>query len=180
MMYRQLGRSGLKVSAIGLGCMGMSQSYGTPDAGESIRTLHRALDLGLTALRRSTACAVHSTIPPGAQRCEPSFRALRSALFDYVWPSGVGPRVAEPAFLQCGPFNKDIRPREMGFYDEGNTERLNFTVDPESGADLPAREQWIEITGAFDHPASQQCGPDAGIILGCRAVFVVTDISASE
>ena len=48
MMYRQLGRSGLKVSAIGLGCMGMSQSYGTPDADESIRTIHRALDLGVT------------------------------------------------------------------------------------------------------------------------------------
>ncbi len=48
MMYRQLGSSGLKVSAIGLGCMGMSQSYGTPDADESIRTIHRALDLGVT------------------------------------------------------------------------------------------------------------------------------------
>jgi aryl-alcohol dehydrogenase-like predicted oxidoreductase len=48
MMYRQLGRSGLRVSAIGLGCMGMSQSYGTPDADESIRTIHRALDLGVT------------------------------------------------------------------------------------------------------------------------------------
>lgn len=44
---RTLGRQGLVVSAIGLGCMGMSQSYGTPDDPESIATIHRALDLGV-------------------------------------------------------------------------------------------------------------------------------------
>src|SRR5437867_5560592 len=50
MKLRDLGTSGLTVSAIGLGCMGMSQSYGTPDDEESIRTIHRALDLGLTLI----------------------------------------------------------------------------------------------------------------------------------
>ena len=45
---RKLGRQGLEVSAIGLGCMGMSQSYGVPDDRESIATLHRALELGVT------------------------------------------------------------------------------------------------------------------------------------
>ena len=45
---RKLGRQGLEVSAIGLGCMGMSQSYGVPDDAESIATIHRALDLGVT------------------------------------------------------------------------------------------------------------------------------------
>jgi aryl-alcohol dehydrogenase-like predicted oxidoreductase len=44
---RQLGRSGLTVSALGLGCMGMSQSYGPADRDESIATVHRALDLGM-------------------------------------------------------------------------------------------------------------------------------------
>jgi aryl-alcohol dehydrogenase-like predicted oxidoreductase len=48
MNTRELGRSGLRVSAIGLGCMGMSQSYGPGDDEESIRTVHRALDLGVT------------------------------------------------------------------------------------------------------------------------------------
>jgi aryl-alcohol dehydrogenase-like predicted oxidoreductase len=50
MQQRQLGNSGLVVSAIGLGCMGMSQSYGVPDDDESIRTIHRALDIGVTFL----------------------------------------------------------------------------------------------------------------------------------
>jgi aryl-alcohol dehydrogenase-like predicted oxidoreductase len=43
---RKLGNQGLEVPAVGLGCMGMSQSYGTPDETESIATLHRAIELG--------------------------------------------------------------------------------------------------------------------------------------
>ena len=45
---RRLGNQGLEVSALGLGCLGMSQSYGPADEQESIATLHRALDLGVT------------------------------------------------------------------------------------------------------------------------------------
>jgi aryl-alcohol dehydrogenase-like predicted oxidoreductase len=47
---RKLGRQGLEVSMIGLGCMGMSQSYGPADEPESLATLHRALDLGCNFL----------------------------------------------------------------------------------------------------------------------------------
>lgn len=48
MKYRQLGASGLKTSAIGLGCMGMSEFYGQTDDADSMRTLARALALGVT------------------------------------------------------------------------------------------------------------------------------------
>jgi aryl-alcohol dehydrogenase-like predicted oxidoreductase len=52
---RKLGRQGLEVSALGLGCMGMSQSYGVPDDQESIATLHRAIELGVTFLDTAEA-----------------------------------------------------------------------------------------------------------------------------
>ena len=47
MPRRQLGRSGPSVSAIGLGCMGMSDFYGAADDAKSIETMHRAIDLGV-------------------------------------------------------------------------------------------------------------------------------------
>ena len=52
---RKLGRQGLEVSALGLGCMGMSQSYGVPDDRESVATLHRAIELGVTFLDTAEA-----------------------------------------------------------------------------------------------------------------------------
>jgi aryl-alcohol dehydrogenase-like predicted oxidoreductase len=50
MNHRELGRSGLKVSAQGLGCMGMSEFYGAGDEAQSIATIHKALDLGINFL----------------------------------------------------------------------------------------------------------------------------------
>ena len=48
MQKRDLGKEGLSVSELGLGCMGMSEFYGTTDEGESVATIQRAIELGVT------------------------------------------------------------------------------------------------------------------------------------
>ncbi len=60
MQTRELGRSGLKVSAMGLGCMGMSAFYGTRDDDESRATIDRALELGLNFLDTSDMYGPHT------------------------------------------------------------------------------------------------------------------------
>ncbi len=60
MQQRQLGTSGLTVSALGLGCMGMSAFYGTTDEGEAIATIHRALELGVNFLDTAEMYGPHT------------------------------------------------------------------------------------------------------------------------
>jgi aryl-alcohol dehydrogenase-like predicted oxidoreductase len=52
---RRLGTQGLETSALGLGCMGMSEFYGTADEGEAIATIHRAVELGINFLDTADA-----------------------------------------------------------------------------------------------------------------------------
>jgi len=57
---RTLGSQGLTVSAQGLGCMGMSEFYGSSDEGEAVATIHRALDLGVTLLDTADMYGPHT------------------------------------------------------------------------------------------------------------------------
>jgi len=92
MMLRKLGAAGPVVSAIGLGCMGMSQSYGKGDDDESIRTLHRALDLGITLIDTADAYGkgANETLVGGALRGRRG-EVVLATKFGLVPPPGGGP-----------------------------------------------------------------------------------------
>jgi aryl-alcohol dehydrogenase-like predicted oxidoreductase len=63
MNTRTLGSNGPTVSALGLGCMGMSDLYGPADDAESIATIHAALDAGITLSTAATTTAWAATAP---------------------------------------------------------------------------------------------------------------------
>jgi aryl-alcohol dehydrogenase-like predicted oxidoreductase len=60
MKRRKLGRQGLEVSALGLGCMGMSEFYGLADEAEAVAVIHRALDLGINFLDTADVYGPHT------------------------------------------------------------------------------------------------------------------------
>ena len=89
MKYRTLGKNGPQVSALGLGCMGMSAFYGQRDDGESVRTLNRALDLGVNLLDTADAYGI------GANE-ELVGRVLRTRRDDAVLATKFGIRATVP------------------------------------------------------------------------------------
>ena len=120
MKRRELGTSGLVVSAVGLGCMGMSQSYGVPDDEESIRTIHRALDLGITLIDTADAYGRgnNERLVGTAIRAHRDDVVLASK-FGLVPPPGGGPAT-----------QVDARPERVRACCEGSLQRLGVdTID---------------------------------------------------
>jgi hypothetical protein len=77
-------------------------------------------------------------------------------------------------WLTCGSLHDLIRPSSS---DLGSAEYLDFMVDPASTVVVPRRGQWVNFTGAFDHPDADTCG-DVAAVLVCRFTFVLTSIEA--
>ncbi len=117
MRMRVLGENGLRVSAIGLGCMGMSQAYGVPDDEESIRTLNHAIDRGITFFDTADVY--------GAGRNEslvgPVLKARRSSIV-LATKCGLRPSAAG------GPIVVDGRPAHIAHACDASLERLGVDV----------------------------------------------------
>src|SRR3954449_8342891 len=113
---RKLGRQGLEVSEIGLGCMGMSASYGTPeerDERESIATIHRAIELGCTFLDTAEVYG------PWANE-ELLGRALQGRRDQVVLATKFGFRIEGGKLT-----GRDSRPEHIREAVEGSLRRLN-------------------------------------------------------
>jgi len=92
MKLRNLGAGGLTVSSIGLGCMGMSQSYGPGDDEESTRTLHRALELGVTLIDTADVYGKGANeVLVGRAIRDRRSRIVLATKFGLVPPPGGGP-----------------------------------------------------------------------------------------
>jgi aryl-alcohol dehydrogenase-like predicted oxidoreductase len=117
MQTRELGRSGLTVGAIGLGCMGMSQSYGPPDDEESVRTIHRALELGVTLIDTADAYG-----KGGNERLVGGAIAGRRRDVVLATKFGIVPNASGPAT------DVDARPERIRGCCEASLERLGIDV----------------------------------------------------
>lgn len=111
---RELGRGGLKVPAIGLGCMGMSQSYGPADEAESIATLHRALELGCNFLDTAEVYGPHTNE-------DLLGRALQGRRGEVIIATKFGFRIADGKLVP-GAFNST--PANIRAAVEGSLKRL--------------------------------------------------------
>jgi aryl-alcohol dehydrogenase-like predicted oxidoreductase len=106
----------LQVSALGLGCMGMSQAYGDADLAESERTLHRALDLGITLFDTANVYGMgHNENLIG--------RVLKARRGEMVLATKFGIKVGEK-----GARGVDGRPEQVAARCEESLERLQTDV----------------------------------------------------
>jgi len=110
---RKLGSQGLEVSALGLGCMGMSQSYGPADEKESLATVHRSIELGCTFLDTAEVYG------PWANE-ELLGRALQGRRDQVVLATKFGFRIEGGKLT-----GRDSRPEHIREAVEGSLRRLN-------------------------------------------------------
>ncbi|MDX2222509.1 MAG: aldo/keto reductase [Rhodospirillaceae bacterium] len=102
MQRRELGRSGLTVSALGLGCMGMSAFYGPSDEASGIATIHRALDLGVDMLDTAELYGNghNEELIGRAIKGRRGKVVIASKFGIRIGPSGVTPAIGTPAYVK--------------------------------------------------------------------------------
>jgi aryl-alcohol dehydrogenase-like predicted oxidoreductase len=160
MQMRRLGRNGPTVSALGLGCMGMSEGYGAADEDEAIATIRHALDLGLTLLDTADIYGPHANeILVG--------HAIRGRRDEVVLATKFG-FVGDPA--QAGGRTLDGRPDYVRSACEASLRRLGVEtidlyylhrVDPEVPIeDTVGAMATLVLAGKVRHLGLSEAGPE--------------------
>src|SRR5918992_5575616 len=135
MEQRQLGTNGLTVSALGLGCMGMSAFYGTTDSDESIATIHRAIELGVTFLDTAELYGPHDNE-------ELLGRALAGRRDEVVIATkfGVKPKADGPAGRRLDGTPENVRASIEGSLERLKTDHVDLYYQHRMDPDTPIEE----------------------------------------
>ena len=101
MQKRQLGSEGLTVSALGLGCMAMTPLYGTPDPEEAKRTVHAAIDAGITLIDTADAYSggKNETLVGEALQGRRDKVCLATKFGNVRYPDGTGAIIGKPEYV---------------------------------------------------------------------------------
>jgi aryl-alcohol dehydrogenase-like predicted oxidoreductase len=142
MRTRTLGQ-GLTVPAVGLGCMGMSQSYGTPDDQESVATIHRALDIGVNFLDTADAYGpfTNERLVGGAIRGRRDEVVLATKFGNQRRPDGGRTVNGRPGYVRqaCDASLERLGTDHIDLY-------YQHRVDPA----VPIEETWGAMSGLVD------------------------------
>jgi aryl-alcohol dehydrogenase-like predicted oxidoreductase len=135
MEQRQLGTSGLTVSALGLGCMGMWAVYGATDDDESIATIHRAIELGVTFLDTAELYGPHDNE-------ELLGRALAGRRDEVVIATkfGVKPQADGPAGRRLDGTPENVRQSLHGSLRRLNVDHIDLYYQHRMDPDTPIEE----------------------------------------
>jgi aryl-alcohol dehydrogenase-like predicted oxidoreductase len=160
MEQRQLGTNGLTVSALGLGCMGMSAFYGETDTDESIATLHRAIELGITFLDTAELYGPHDNE-------ELLGRALAGRRDEVVIATkfGVKPNADGPAGRPRDGSPENVRQSIEGSLKRLKTDRVDLYYQHRMDPDTPIEDTVGALAelvreGKIRHIGLSEAAPD--------------------
>ena len=135
MEQRRLGTTGLEVSALGLGCMGMSAFYGSTDEREAIATIHRAIELGVTLFDTAERYGPYTNE-------ELVGRAVAGRRDEVVIATkfGIGPDPEDPAKETVDGSPENVRRSAEGSLERLGTDYIDLYYQHRIDPDVPTEE----------------------------------------
>ena len=172
MRHRTLGQ-GMSVTELGLGCMGMSQSYGSPDDKESVATIHRALDLGVTFLDTADAYGPYTNerLVGGAIKGRRDEVVLATKFGNQRLPDGSRTVNGRPEYVReaC-----DASLERLG------TDHIDLYYQHRVDATVPVEETWGALGGLVQAGKVRYLGISEAAPATVRRAHAVHPITAAQ